>query len=379
MPFGCLVVAFRSKQMNTVDPKWSAGSKKGTFAGTSDHTGRHGYLIVGEDGDTVFTCLAIKGDKEYFPHRTAGTERIQNWNFQKPPNPDDHEEPADVPAEKPAASDDTEEYDFVNDARFKFGEVDASDIIDKKVVKDFVIQGKMVPCRGTCTGMSIDSASGETLINVVYDDGDEEDYSFAEFSKIMIQEESAFICGLIPDTEITLVAVSNDPNTVNSRREMLRRPDADKFLAAEKREIDNLHEKEVLEITDLPEGIKAIGSRFVYAIKVLEDGTKTERVRMVARGYEQQYGIDYVDTSAPVAGITGLRVLVVIALVQGWRTFSWDVTGAFLHPILKEKIFMKAPHGYPGMPEGKVFRLKKTLYGLKQSAMEWHGMLSGTF
>jgi hypothetical protein len=227
MPFGCLVVAFRSKQLNSVDPKWSAGSKRGTFAGTSDHMGRHGYLVVGEDGTTVFTCLAIKGDKEYFPHRDAGTERIKNWNFQKQPLDVEGAEPQAPVVQAPAAPMDDEEYDYVNDPRFKFGDINATDIINQKVVKDFMVNGRSVPCRGTCTGMSIDSVSGETLINVVYDDGDEEDYSYLDFSKIKIQEESAFICGLIPDTEIALGAVNSDSNTVNSRREMLRLPNAE--------------------------------------------------------------------------------------------------------------------------------------------------------
>jgi hypothetical protein len=101
---------------------------------------------------------------------------------------------------------------------------------------------------------------------------------------------------------------------------------------------------------------------------------------MVARGFEQRQGIDYVDTSAPVAGVTGFRIIVCTALIKGWNTHSWDVDSAFLHCNLEEEIYMKPPGGYTDpLEEGKVFLLLKTIYWLKQVAHAWHGLLAGTF
>ena len=86
----------------------------------------------------------------------------------------------------------------------------------------------------------------------------------------------------------------------------------------------------------------------------------------MAKGFKQRAGIDFLSTSAPVAGVTALCILVCLALLKDWKTYSWDVTAAFLHPILKQAIYIKAPNGYPDMPPGMVFLLKKTIYGLKQ-------------
>jgi hypothetical protein len=147
--------------------------------------------------------------------------------------------------------------------------------------------------------------------------------------------------------------------------------------------VANMLANQVYEWCSLPPSKPAIGSKFTYKRKVNEKGEVVKwKARLVARGFEQRAGIDYVDTSAPVAGIAGFRILVCIALLMGWKTYSWDVDSAFLHPTLKEEIYMRPPSGYAvsGSVEfGKVLRLRKTIYGLKQAAAEWHLLLSGTF
>ena len=161
---------------------------------------------------------------------------------------------------------------------------------------------------------------------------------------------------------------------------MLRRPDFQKFLDAEKVEIENMRKNGVFEWINLPAGERAIGSKFTYQIKRDKDGHIIQyKARLVASGFEQRKGIDYLDTSAPVARVTGFRMLVCIAFIRGWPTYSWDVDSAFLHCKLKQLIFMKPPSGFSETRDGRVLILKKTLYGLKQSAAEWHGLLSATF
>ena len=72
-------------------------------------------------------------------------------------------------------------------------------------------------------------------------------------------------------------------------------------------------------------------------------------------------------------------MLVVACMLKGWKTYSWDIDSAFLHGFLKEEIYMRAPSGYDDPAgKGKVFKLKKTLYGLKQAAAEWHLLLAST-
>jgi hypothetical protein len=131
----------------------------------------------------------------------------------------------------------------------------------------------------------------------------------------------------------------------------------------------------------LPIGFKAIGAKFCYRLKRREDGSiDKHKARIVAKGFEQTLGIDYPNTTAPVAGVTSFRMLVIIALIKGWDTYSWDVEAAFLHGVLKEEIYMKPPNGFTSKEgTGKVLKLLKTIYGLKQAAHEWWKLLSQTF
>jgi len=178
---------------------------------------------------------------------------------------------------------------------------------------------------------------------------------------------------------LEVVALVQGPSVVGSRREMLLHPDRDQFIIAEQVEVENMTKNGVFKVVKLPKGARAIGSKFTYKIKVNEHGKVIQhKARLVARGFEQRPGIDYLDTSAPVAGVTAFRLLVVIALLNGWTTYSWDVQSAFLHSKLTEVIYMKPPHGYTGsIGLDEVFLLEKTLYGLKQAAAEWHLLLSG--
>jgi hypothetical protein len=97
---------------------------------------------------------------------------------------------------------------------------------------------------------------------------------------------------------------------------------------------------------------------------------KVERykARLVARGYSQTYGIDYDETFAPVAKMSTVKTLISCAANFGWSLHQLDVKNAFLHGDLQGEVYMEIPHGY-SKPEmvGKVCRLRKSLYGLKQS------------
>ena len=103
------------------------------------------------------------------------------------------------------------------------------------------------------------------------------------------------------------------------------------------------------------------------------------KARLVAKGYTQSYGIDYLETFAPVAQMGTVRILLSIAVNKGWPLHQLNVKNAFLHGDLTEEIYMDIPPGYnqPGSLK-KVCRLKKTLYGLKQSPGAWFGRLTRT-
>ena len=84
-------------------------------------------------------------------------------------------------------------------------------------------------------------------------------------------------------------------------------------------------------------------------------------------------GIDFGDIFSPVAKVTSIRLLLSIATAFDFEIEQIDVKTSFLHGDLEEEIYMKQPEGF--MVKGKkelVCRLKKSLYGLKQSPRMWY-------
>ena len=90
------------------------------------------------------------------------------------------------------------------------------------------------------------------------------------------------------------------------------------------------------------------------------------------KDFTQTYGIDYQETFDPVAKINSIRVLLSLAKNSNWLLHQLDVKNAFLNGDLEEEVFMSP---LPGFEEsfgvGKVCKLKKSLYGLKQSPRAW--------
>ena len=140
-------------------------------------------------------------------------------------------------------------------------------------------------------------------------------------------------------------------------------------------EMEALDKNNTWELTTLPPNKRVVGCKWVYAVKQNAEG-KVERykARLVAKGYSQTYGVDYDETFAPVAKMNTIRTLISIAANKQWKLFQMDVKNAFLHGDLHEEVYMEIPHGF-GTEEtvGKVCKLKKSLYGLKQSPRAWFG------
>ncbi|KAL0549526.1 hypothetical protein IC582_014011 [Cucumis melo] len=104
---------------------------------------------------------------------------------------------------------------------------------------------------------------------------------------------------------------------------------------------------------------------------------RSTRARLVAKGYSQEYGIDYEETFAPVARMTSVRSLLVVAAAKQWPLLQMDVKNSFLNGTLSEEVYMKPPPG-TSSPPYKVCLLRRTLYGLKQAPRAWFGTFSST-
>jgi len=139
--------------------------------------------------------------------------------------------------------------------------------------------------------------------------------------------------------------------------------------AAMKQELQAMEKNKTWELVHLPAGHRPISLKWVYKLKKDEKGMVTRhKARLVARGFMQQEGIDFEDAFAPVARMESVRVLLALAAQEGWKVHHMDVKSAFLNGDLKEEVYVRQPPGFAvAGEEGKVYRLRKALYGLRQA------------
>ncbi|XP_075076649.1 uncharacterized protein LOC142163277 [Nicotiana tabacum] len=146
-----------------------------------------------------------------------------------------------------------------------------------------------------------------------------------------------------------------------------------RWVKAMQLEIEALEQNYSWEVVDLPSGKIPVGCKWVYKIKYNADGSVERfKARLVAKGYTQQEGLDFHDTFSPVAKLTTVRTVVVAAALKGWLIFQMDVHNAFLNGDLEEEVDMSLPQGFSSQREHKVYRLLKSLCGLKQASREWN-------
>ena len=149
------------------------------------------------------------------------------------------------------------------------------------------------------------------------------------------------------------------------------------WRAAVMEEMRALEKNETWAVVEKPRGKKLVSCKWVFTLKYRADGTLDKlKARLVARGFTQTYGLDYQETFAPVAKLNTIRVLLSVAANLDWPLHQMDIKNAFLNGELKEEVYMTLPPGFEEGRGDKVCKLKKSLYGLKQSPRAWFDRFS---
>ena len=170
------------------------------------------------------------------------------------------------------------------------------------------------------------------------------------------------------------LTVHQEPTTFDEATACKEKP---KWKEAMEKEMKSLKDNEVWELTSLPPGKKAVGCKWVYKVKINNDGSvERYKARLVARGFDQRYGSDYDETFCPVVRLESLRTLIALSTQRELELHHVDVNTAFLNGTLQEEVYMSQPTGYEEKgKEHLVCRLRKSIYGLKQSSRCWNTAL----
>jgi hypothetical protein len=176
------------------------------------------------------------------------------------------------------------------------------------------------------------------------------------------------------------MASGNSCSEPRTFQEAISSEDAEEWRMAMDQEIKSLAKNQTWELCELPQGKKSIGSKWVYRVKVDENGKKVKlKARLVVQGFKQRQGIDYSETFAPVVRLESLRILLALKAIKGWKSFQLDVKTAFLYGDIDREIYMAQPQGY--VEKGRehlVCHLKRSLYGLKQAPRIWNQEITNT-
>jgi hypothetical protein len=151
------------------------------------------------------------------------------------------------------------------------------------------------------------------------------------------------------------------------------------WLASIKRELDTLESRETWEYVprkSLGKHQKPIRCKFVFKKKMVKDSSIQYKSRLVACGYSQKPGLDYSSDElyASVCSYSSMRYLMSLATQKQLLLYQTDIQGAYLESHLTDELYMDIP---PSLPthnergEALVCKIKRGLYGLKQSGFAW--------
>ncbi|GJX92311.1 retrovirus-related pol polyprotein from transposon TNT 1-94 [Tanacetum coccineum] len=106
------------------------------------------------------------------------------------------------------------------------------------------------------------------------------------------------------------------------------------WIVAMQEELNQFIANDVWELVPQPKNMTIIGTKWVFRNKLDENGVVSRnKARLVAQGYNQQEGIDYDETYAPVARLESIRILLAYACALDFKLFQMDVKSAFLNGL----------------------------------------------
>ena len=138
--------------------------------------------------------------------------------------------------------------------------------------------------------------------------------------------------------------------------------------------MNSMKDNQVWNLVDLPDGVKAIKCKWIFKRKIdLDEYVHIHKARLVAKGFRHIHGVDYDETFSPVMMLKSIWIILAIATYFNYEIWQMDVKTTFLNGNINEEVYMIQPEGFVNPANaGKVCKLRKSIYGLKQASRSWN-------
>jgi transposase InsO family protein len=153
--------------------------------------------------------------------------------------------------------------------------------------------------------------------------------------------------------------------------EAMNGPEKEMWRQAMKEELKAFEDNQSWELVDVKKADRVVQCKWVFKKKFESDNKVRFRARLVAKGFTQKEGVDYKETYSPVLRYSTLRLLFALSVKLKFTITHLDVTTAFLNGYLDENVYMQVPPNLE-CKSNCVLKLKRAMYGLKQSARAWN-------
>ena len=329
--FGC-----KAFVLNEVRKKLDSKARVAILLGYSDNS--KAYVVASTDGTDkkapkVWLSRNVTFNDEEFPYQCGSVQQKQDDNDVEAFSNDGRESEIDEWNETTSVN--TSDVNDHTDGVLKLNK-DAQNIVEAAAIVDDVV-----------TPMPIRS-SGRTR---------RAPQMFGDYVTGQELENLALHCDALVSSGLP-----------NSAKDAIKDPN---WKAAMDREFKSLEDNDVWELVKPPPGQGIISGKWHFAHKLDEKGNVVKyKARFVARGFTQTPGIDYHDTYSPTAKLSTLRTVLATGVKLGMQFKQMDIKTAYLNAPIQEDIYMEQPEGYH-KDRQMVCKLKRSLYGLKQSGRNW--------
>lgn len=158
---------------------------------------------------------------------------------------------------------------------------------------------------------------------------------------------------------------ANEPNAL---REALNGPDHEKWLKAINNEYKSLLKNDTWEVVNKNGSQNPLNAKWVFKINSNDDGNNRFKARLVIQDYAQTKGINYEETFSPVVCYKTIRYLFALAAQKRLKMTHLDIETAYQNSELNEEVYVIPPEPFKSeIGSEKLWKLKKAVYGLKQS------------